>query len=124
MPNEFEKVMDSAIGNNPFTNCFLEDILVPSKGSFAEHKNNVYPVYFEIQISVEIPILSEHEKLINLKGKNLKLRKRPQVSNILFNDKLLNLLTEEDPILSPIVQAHEDKVDTIKANSTYLMMGR
>ena len=79
---------------------------------------------FSIQISVEIPISSEHKNFTNLKGKNLKLCKRSLVSNTLFNDKLLALLTEEDPIVSPIVNAQQGKVDTIKANSTYLMMGR
>ena len=41
-PNEFQRVMDSTIGNIPCTNCYLDDILVASKGSFIDHKKIVY----------------------------------------------------------------------------------
>ena len=34
MPNEFQRVMDSTLGSIPFTNCYLDDILIASKGSF------------------------------------------------------------------------------------------
>ena len=44
MPNEFQRIMDSLIGNIPFTNCYLDDILVASKGSFIDHKNIVYKI--------------------------------------------------------------------------------
>ena len=44
MPNEFQRVMDSTIGNIPSFNCYLDDILVASKGSFFDHKNNVYKI--------------------------------------------------------------------------------
>ena len=44
MPNEFQRVMDSTLGKIPFTNCYLEDILVASKGSFNDHKKNVYKI--------------------------------------------------------------------------------
>ena len=37
--------MDSTIGKTPFTNCYLDDILVASKGSFTEHKNNVHKIF-------------------------------------------------------------------------------
>ena len=36
--------MDSTIRNIPFTNCYLDDILVASEGSFTEHKNIVHKV--------------------------------------------------------------------------------
>ena len=42
MPNEFQRVMDSTLGNIPFTNFYLDDILVASKGSFIDHKKIVY----------------------------------------------------------------------------------
>ena len=44
MPNEFQRVMDSTLGNIPFTNCYLDDILVASKGSFIDHKKTVYKI--------------------------------------------------------------------------------
>ena len=39
MPNEFQRVMDSTLGSIPFTNCYLDDILIASKGTFLDHKN-------------------------------------------------------------------------------------
>ena len=42
MLKEFQRVMDSTLGNIPFTNCYLDDILVASKGSFIDHKKIVY----------------------------------------------------------------------------------
>ena len=33
MPNEFQRVMDSLLKDIPFTNCYIDDILIPSKGS-------------------------------------------------------------------------------------------
>ena len=44
MPNEFQRVMDSTLGNIPFTNCYLDDILVASKGSFNDHKKIVFKI--------------------------------------------------------------------------------
>ena len=41
MPNEFQRVMDSTLGSIPFTNCYLDDILISSKGTFLDHKNFV-----------------------------------------------------------------------------------
>ena len=41
MPNEFQRVMDCTLGSNPFTNCYLDDILITSKGTFLDHKNIV-----------------------------------------------------------------------------------
>ena len=39
--------------------------------------------------------------------------------NILFNAKLVALLTEDDPMLKPIVEALQNKVEKINANSPY-----
>ena len=44
MPNEFQRVMDSLLKNIPFTNCYIDDILVASRGSLEEHKSIVYKV--------------------------------------------------------------------------------
>ena len=44
LPNEFQRVMDSTLRNFPFTNCYLDDILVASKGSFIDHKKIVYKI--------------------------------------------------------------------------------
>ena len=41
MPNEFQRVMDSNLGSIPFTNCYLDAILIASKGTFLDHKNIV-----------------------------------------------------------------------------------
>ena len=38
MPNEFQRVMDSLLKDVPFTNCYIDDILIASKGSLNEHK--------------------------------------------------------------------------------------
>ena len=38
MPNEFQRVMDSLFKNILFTNCYIDDILIASKGSLNEHK--------------------------------------------------------------------------------------
>ena len=42
MLNGFQRVMDSTLGNIPFTNCYLDDILVASKRSFIEQKKIFY----------------------------------------------------------------------------------
>ena len=38
MPNEFQRVMDSLLKDIPFTNCYIDDILIASKGSLNEQK--------------------------------------------------------------------------------------
>ena len=42
--NEFQRVMDSTLRNIPFTNCYLDDILIASKETFLEHKNIVLKI--------------------------------------------------------------------------------
>ena len=44
MPNEFQRVMDSLLENIPFTNFYIDDILVASRGSLEEHKSIVYKI--------------------------------------------------------------------------------
>ena len=36
--------MDSTLGSIPFTNCYLDDILIASKGTFLDHKNSVLKI--------------------------------------------------------------------------------
>ena len=38
MPNEFQRVMDLLLKDITFTNCYIDDILIASKGSLKEHK--------------------------------------------------------------------------------------
>ena len=38
MPNEFQRVMDSLLKDIPFTNCYIDDILIASKSSLNDHK--------------------------------------------------------------------------------------
>ena len=38
MPNEFQRVMDSLLKDIPFTNCYIDDIVIASKGLLNEHK--------------------------------------------------------------------------------------
>ena len=46
MPNEFQRVMDSMLGSIPFTNCYLDDILIASKGTFLDHKKIVLKIFY------------------------------------------------------------------------------
>ena len=36
--------MDSTLGSIPFTNCYLDDILIASKGTFLDHKKIVLKI--------------------------------------------------------------------------------
>ena len=60
-----------------------------------------------VQVSVEFPILSENEKLVNKNRENF------NVLWTLFNAELVALLIEKDPMLSLIVKALQDNVDII-----------
>ena len=44
MPNEFQRVLDSTLRSIPFTNCYLDGILIASKGTFLDHKNIVLKI--------------------------------------------------------------------------------
>ena len=37
-PNEFQRVIDSLLRDIPFTNCYIDDILIASKGSLHERR--------------------------------------------------------------------------------------
>ena len=38
MPNEIQRAMESLLKNIQFTNCYIDDFLVASRGSLEEHK--------------------------------------------------------------------------------------
>ena len=44
MPNEFPRVMESLLKNIHFINCYIDDILVASRGALEEHKSIVYKI--------------------------------------------------------------------------------
>ena len=44
MLNEFQWVIDSLLKSIPFLNCYIDDILVASRGSLEEHKAIVYKI--------------------------------------------------------------------------------
>ena len=44
MSNEFQRVMDSKLETILFTNCYLDEMLIASKGSFLDHKNSVFKI--------------------------------------------------------------------------------
>ena len=71
-------------------------------------------------VTIYFPISSEHKKLVFKYREILKFPERPSDLNLLFNAKLVAHLTEEDPMLGPIVSALQNKVEKINANSHYL----
>ena len=48
MPAEFQKAMDRALNNSKNTFCFLDDILIVSKGSEAEHEKLITDVLIKL----------------------------------------------------------------------------
>ena len=79
----------------------------------------IYQSIFSILTSLGLPLLEDHQDLVNKHRENLKLPDRPLNLNTLFNAKVVALLTEDDPMLSPIVEALQNKVETVNANSPY-----
>ena len=43
-PYEFQRVLNSLLKNIPFTNCYIDDLSVASKGSLEEHKAIVFKI--------------------------------------------------------------------------------
>ena len=84
-----------------------------------EKKIEIIPSNSGTEVSLVFPLLSEHEKFVNKYRENLKLPDRPLDLNTLFNANLVALLTKDDPMLSPIVKSHHNKVETINAVSPY-----
>ena len=72
-----------------------------------------------ISLALEFILLPDHANLVKKYRENLKLPDRPVDLNILFNAKLVALLTENEPMLIPILKALQIKVETINANSPY-----
>ena len=72
-----------------------------------------------ISVDLDLPLLPDHANLVKKYRENLKLPDRPLDLNIHFNAKLVALLTEEDPMLNPLVKVLQKKVEKINANSPY-----
>ena len=84
------------------------------------HKTSVIiPSASGISVDLDFPLLPDDATLVKKDRENLKLPDRPMDFNILFNAKLVALLTEDDPMLSPIVKALQNKGEKINANSPY-----
>ena len=79
----------------------------------------INPILSGISVDLDFQLLPDHANLVKKYRENLKLPDRPLDLNILFNAKLVNLLTEDDPMLSPIVKALQNKVEKINADSPY-----
>ena len=87
---------------------------------YINHKNHVInSSTSSISLAFDFLLLPDHANLVKKYRENLKLPDRPLDLNILFNAKLVALLTEDDPMLNPIVKALQNKVETIIANSPY-----
>ena len=79
----------------------------------------VNPSTSGISISLDFPLLKDHQNLVNKYREKLNMPDRHLDLNTLFNAKLVALLTEDEPSLSPIVVALQNKIETINANSPY-----
>ena len=79
MPNEFQRVMDSTLGNNPFINSYLDEILVASKGSFNDHKKIVYKILYNLD-SYNIAVKWAKCKFFQKEKNSLVLKYRNQES--------------------------------------------
>ena len=73
-----------------------------------------------ISVDLDLSLLPDHTNLVKKYRENLKLPDRPLDLNIPFNAKLVALLTEDDPMLNPMVEALQNKVEKINANSPNL----
>ena len=79
----------------------------------------INPTTSGISVDLDFQLLPDHANLVKKYRENFKLPDRPLDLNILFNAKLVALLTEDDPMLSPIVKALQNKVEKINADSPY-----
>ena len=104
-------------------NCSLINSHVDKKIVDTVNMNNknivINPTTSGISVDLEFKLLPNHINLVKKYRENLKLPDRPLDLNILFNAKLVALLTEDDPMLSPIVKALQNKVEKINADSPY-----
>ena len=90
------------------------------KKFYINHKNHVInPSSSGISQALDFFLLPDQANLVKKYRENLKLPDRPLDLNILFNAKLVALLTEDDTMLNPILKALQNKVETINANSPY-----
>ena len=77
----------------------------------------INPCTSGVQVTMDFQISSEHKKLLSKYREKLKLPEQHLDLNSLLNAKLVTLLTEEDPMLGPIVSALQNKVEKVNANS-------
>ena len=70
------------------------------------HRNIIInPSISGISVDSDLSLLPDNANLVKKYRENLKLPDRPLDFNILFNVKLVALLTEHEPMLNPIVKA-------------------
>ena len=72
-----------------------------------------------ISVGLDLLLLPDHANLVKKYRENLKLPDRPLDLNILFNAKLVALLTEDDPMLSPIVKALQNPLNLNTSQEIY-----
>ena len=68
MPNNFQRVMDSLLKDIPFTNGYIDDILIASKGSLNEHKAILSKMLDNKNIAVKWEKCAFFQKEIELLG--------------------------------------------------------
>ena len=107
-------ILNSSLISNP------SDLKLINSVNRSNNQIVVNPSTSGIQVSIDFQISPEHKKLVTKLRENLKLPERPLDLNTLFNAKLVALLTEDDEMLNPIVEALQEKVENINANSRYL----
>ena len=104
-------------------NCRLINSSVDKKIVDTVNINNmnivINPSTSGISVDLDLSLLTDHANLVKKYRENLKLPDRPLDLNILFNANLVILLTEDDPMLNPIVKALQNKVEKINTNSPY-----
>ena len=76
MPAEFQKAMDRTINHAKNTFCFLDDILIVSKGSEIEHANLVEAVFKKLDaenLALKLRIFQTRSELVgssSLRGRS------------------------------------------------------
>ena len=54
MLNDVQKIMDSLVKDNPFTNCYIDDILIASQRSLEEQKTILMDADHPIQKNMAV----------------------------------------------------------------------
>ena len=106
-------ILNRSLINSPVDKKIVDTVNMNNKNIV------INPTTSGISVDLEFKLLPNHINLVKKYRENLKLPDRPLDLNILFNAKLVALLTEDDPMLSPIVKALQNKVEKINADSPY-----